>query len=98
MDEGQSVGLGGLIREVRTETRTKIPFLGDLPVVGAAFRSPSDDARRTELLIIIRPRVIRRSSDATALAEEYRERLSGPGALIGARPRTQENLFRRVFY
>lgn len=98
VDEGQSVVLGGLIREVRTETRTKIPFLGDLPVVGAAFRNTSDDDRRTELLIIIRPRVIRRSSDATALAEEYRERLSGPGALVGARPRTQENLFRRVFY
>ncbi|MEL6622827.1 MAG: type II secretion system secretin GspD, partial [Pseudomonadota bacterium] len=62
VDEGQSIVLGGLIRETRSVTRDKVPFLGDIPLLGVAFRSTSDQDRRTELLIVIRPRVIRNSS------------------------------------
>jgi len=98
VDEGQSVVLGGLIREVQTRGQTKIPLLGDIPILGAAFRSTTDVDRRTELLIVIRPRVIRRSSDAANITAEYRAKLSRPNALLSGRPSTPQHTLRRIFY
>lgn len=98
VDEGQSVVLGGLIRETRSVTRDKVPFLGDIPLLGVAFRSTSDQDRRTELLIVIRPRVIRNSSEAAEVAREYRDALSRPGSLINKKPQTPGHQFRRIFY
>ncbi|MDP2920827.1 MAG: hypothetical protein Q8O12_00460 [Candidatus Omnitrophota bacterium] len=50
---GDTVVLGGLIKESRTNTRTKTPFLGDLPLLGALFRKDSDSVRRKNLLIFV---------------------------------------------
>jgi len=72
---GQTVMLGGLISERQQKGRDGIPVLGDLPVIGDAFRSNSNNATRTELIIMIKPQVIRDSMDAQQVAEEMRAQL-----------------------
>ncbi len=56
--DGQSVVIGGLIQSVEEERRTKVPLLGDLPGIGAAFQSTKKTASKTELLVILTPRII----------------------------------------
>jgi len=73
--DGESVALGGLIQERDTAGKTHIPILGDIPVLGNAFGTKDDQINRTELLIIIRPRVVRDGEDAQRATEEYRSRI-----------------------
>jgi type II secretion system protein D len=56
--DGQSIVIGGLIQTIEEQRRTKVPGLGDVPLIGAAFRSKQNQARKTELLVILTPRVI----------------------------------------
>nr|WP_111576338.1 secretin N-terminal domain-containing protein [Falsochrobactrum ovis] len=72
---GQTVMLGGLISESQQRGRDGVPILGDLPLVGDAFRSNQNTAMRTELIILIRPQVIRDSLDAQNVAEQMRSQL-----------------------
>ncbi|MDB9999127.1 type II secretion system secretin GspD [Porticoccaceae bacterium] len=58
VQNGETVALGGLIRETTTDARSGIPLLMSIPVLGGAFRSTSKVTRRTELLVLITPRVI----------------------------------------
>jgi general secretion pathway protein D len=67
--------LGGLIQERDTAGKTHIPILGDIPVLGNAFGTKDDQINRTELLIIIRPRVMRDGDDARRATEEHRSRV-----------------------
>src|SRR5262245_36119679 len=62
--DGEVVALGGLIQERDSVGRNSIPILGDIPVLGNAFGTKDDHINRTELLIIIRPRVVRDGEDA----------------------------------
>ena len=72
---GQTVMLGGLISERQQRGRDGLPILGDLPLIGDAFRSNQNSATRTELIILIRPQVIRDSLDAQNVAEQMRSQL-----------------------
>jgi general secretion pathway protein D len=72
---GQTVMLGGLISEGQQRGRDGVPVLGDLPLIGDAFRSNQNSATRTELIILIRPQVIRDSLDAQHVAEQMRSQL-----------------------
>jgi general secretion pathway protein D len=74
---GQTVVLGGLIRDSRTEANTGIPVLRNLPIVGPLFGVTSDESLRTELLVVITPRVIQNPDQARAVTEELRQRLRG---------------------
>ena len=56
--DGETLVLGGMIQEVETKNVSKIPILGDLPVVGAAFRSTSTSKSKNELVIMITPKII----------------------------------------
>lgn len=72
---GQTVMLGGLISESQQRGRDGVPILGDLPLIGDAFRSNQNSASRSELIILIRPQVIRDSLDAQNVAEQMRSQL-----------------------
>lgn len=72
---GQTVVLGGLIQEAEDRGRSKVPVLGDIPVVGELFGSTSVSSGRTELIVFITPRVIRNAEDARDVSEELRSRL-----------------------
>ena len=72
---GETIALGGLIRETESRSNSGIPFLKDIPFLGAAFRSANNTLRRTELLIFITPRVIRSMQDARDTTEYLRRQL-----------------------
>jgi len=73
--DGEVVALGGLIQERNTVGKTQMPILGDIPILGNAFGTKGDQIGRTELLIMIRPRVVREGEDARRATEEYRSRV-----------------------
>jgi general secretion pathway protein D len=59
VDDGQIIVLGGLIEDRYTDNRSKVPLLGDNPGVGALFRSECRTKRRTNLMVFLRPVVMR---------------------------------------
>lgn len=75
VQNGQTIALGGLIRDRRTQTDSGIPGLKDVPVLGYLFRSSTDIGTRTELVVLITPRVVRSESDISRVTDEFRERL-----------------------
>ena len=56
--DGQTVVLGGLLLDETTKIKDKVPFLGDLPLVGRLFRSESSQAKKTSLVIFVTPTII----------------------------------------
>ena len=74
---GQSVLLGGLISETQDRSRSGIPLVEEIPILGEAFSRNIRTTRRTELVIFIQPQIIRDSVDAYKVAEELRTKLRG---------------------
>jgi general secretion pathway protein D len=72
---GQTVLLAGLISKRDAKGKNGIPLLGDLPGVGGLFSQRNRTQDRTELVVFIRPTVIRTGEDAQSVAEEFRSRL-----------------------
>ncbi|MCZ8173983.1 MAG: type II secretion system secretin GspD [Burkholderiaceae bacterium] len=68
VDDGAILVLGGLIEDRFVTTRSKVPLLGDLPLVGALFRSESRERRRTNLMVFLRPVVVRDADSASRLS------------------------------
>jgi general secretion pathway protein D len=68
VDDGAILVLGGLIEDRFTETRNQVPLLGDLPMVGNLFRSTSRKKNRTNLMVFLRPVVLRDASGADKLS------------------------------
>lgn len=74
---GQTVLLAGLIQEKNELDRGGIPLLDQIPKVGDLFSHQTKTTTRTELIIFIRPQVIRDGVDASFVAEEFRTKLRG---------------------
>jgi general secretion pathway protein D len=74
---GQTVLLAGLISERQERTRSGVPILESLDWIGDAFSHNSTATQRTELIIFIRPQIIRDGVDARRVAEELRAKLRG---------------------
>ena len=74
---GESVVLGGLIRDNESTGRSGIPLLMDIPGLGALFSTTNTVASRTELLIFISPRVLEGEEDLRELNKEMRDRMKG---------------------
>jgi type IV pilus assembly protein PilQ len=62
--DGQTLVLSGIIRDTDRQTLTKVPFLGDLPIIGALFRQEQNQNIRNEVIIIVTPRIIDDSQNA----------------------------------
>jgi general secretion pathway protein D len=94
VSDGQTVLLAGLISETQSVTRSGIPVLDQIPKIGNIFTQNLKGIQRTELIIFIRPQVIRDSVDASVVAEELRSKMRGskvgsvrpPGAVAPAAP------------
>jgi general secretion pathway protein D len=74
---GQTVLLAGLISEQQNGTRSGIPLLDQIPGIGDGFSYQDKTKTRTELIIFIRPQIIRDGTDAHFVAEELRSKLRG---------------------
>ena len=72
---GQTVVLGGLITKSQTDITRKVPGLGDVPVVGMLFRYDAKVVRRSELLIIMTPHVVRNENDAERIKKTEAARM-----------------------
>jgi general secretion pathway protein D len=86
VQDGDTIGLGGLIRDTKTKGNSGVPVLRDIPYLGPLFSTTNDEARRTELLILITPRVMRDQRDALVLTEELRQKLRSASNLLRPLP------------
>jgi general secretion pathway protein D len=90
--DGQALALGGIIQTTSSASTGQVPFLGDIPLLGTMFKNKGSEAARTELLIIIKPHVIRNFDDVEAITREFRDELAleakharGPPGTLGAK-------------
>lgn len=58
VDDGETVVLGGIFDDIKQNQYEKVPFFGDLPVVGALFKNNTRSSAQTELLIFVTPRIV----------------------------------------
>ena len=71
---GQTVLLGGLIRQRDSRSHSGVPGLSRIPLLGALFRGRSENLMRTELIVLITPKVITNGDDAKRVSDDYRKR------------------------
>ncbi len=74
VQSGQTVLLGGLIQQDEGVTNTGIPGLNRIPVIGRLFGNTNRNRDRTELIVLITPRIIRNSDEAKQVTDEYQEK------------------------
>jgi general secretion pathway protein D len=73
VDDGQTIVIGGLIQENKNEAQTQVPCLGNLPVLGWAFKQTSERKRKTNLLIFITPHIITSPDDVRRVTDHKRQ-------------------------
>ncbi|CAN5579469.1 hypothetical protein BH11ARM2_BH11ARM2_24310 [soil metagenome] len=74
--DGETVILGGIIRNTVTSSVHKVPLLGDIPILGNLFKTTTKDNAKTELLVFLTPRIVHDSDDAALLKERSVKQLS----------------------
>ncbi|MFP3385883.1 type II secretion system secretin GspD [Tritonibacter sp. SIMBA_163] len=98
LTDGSTLALGGLVQERDTKTVTKVPGLGDTPVVGALFRRTESNKSRSELLVLIRPRVVETVEQGRSVTGYWRSKLSGANSILetglGSPKHTVQDVFR----
>jgi len=75
VQSGESVALGGLIRDSRSNSVIGIPILSEIPILGSLFKTTDNSIKRTELLVLLTPRVVKNRQDFADVTEELRSRL-----------------------
>jgi len=68
VNDGQTVVLGGILDTTKSKTANKVPWLGDIPVLGNLFKSTTNVNNMTELLIFITPKILREGSTSTDIS------------------------------
>jgi len=82
VQDGDAVALGGLIRDSLSYGDSGVPVLKDIPLLGKLFSSTTDTKDRTELLIFLRPRILRSPAAARDMTDQLRKGLSGLDAMM----------------
>ncbi|XSG85963.1 MAG: type II secretion system secretin GspD [Methylohalobius sp. ZOD2] len=73
--DGDTLVLGGLIRDRRSQDEQGIPFLHSLPLIGPLFGSTNERFNRTELVVLLTPRVVQSRGDVYGITNEFKQRL-----------------------
>lgn len=68
VDDGQILVLGGLIEDTYTDNKSKVPLLGDIPYLGSLFRTETRSKKRTNLMVFLRPTVLRDADTSNKLS------------------------------
>jgi len=79
VQDGNTIIIGGLIRDDVSRARAGIPLLSKIPVLGWLFGNTSDTEQRTELIILLTPRVIRNHADANSVTSDYVDSITKTG-------------------
>ncbi|WDE00526.1 secretin N-terminal domain-containing protein [Thalassomonas actiniarum] len=74
-ESGQTIILAGLISENRTQKDSKVPFFGDLPFIGGLFKANTDAGDKTELVVLVTPRVIESADEWSDIKERFTQGL-----------------------
>ncbi|MPM44351.1 hypothetical protein SDC9_91029 [bioreactor metagenome] len=74
---GDAIVLGGLIKDTDENRKAGVPFLSEVPVIGALFGRHANTYQRTELLVVLSPRVVRTDIDIREVSDELRDRMKG---------------------
>ncbi len=74
-DNGGTIVLGGLITDDRQSSRSEVPGLGKVPIIGGLFRNRSEQARRQTLFVFLRPTILRTRGDVAAVSDNRFQRL-----------------------
>lgn len=77
VQDGQTIVIGGLIREDVTKSSSGVPFLSKIPLIGWLFGGSVDDTKRQEIIILLTPRVIKNQKDAQNLSGEFIDKMTG---------------------
>ena len=75
VQDGEVLALGGLIRNMQTKGRSGLPFLSQIPVIGGLFGRQTTSGGKIELIVLLKPRVIRTVDDGRAITEELRAKI-----------------------
>ena len=76
VNDGGTIVLAGMMQDKATRTRQQVPLIGDIPLIGNAFKNKDDAVVRTELLIAISPHVVKDNRQVSEIAAEFRDRLN----------------------
>ncbi|MEK6798984.1 MAG: secretin N-terminal domain-containing protein [Planctomycetota bacterium] len=79
--DGETVVIGGLIQSRDGRSETKIPLLGDIPVLGALFRTTSDSTTKTELMVVLTVDILRTDEDRRRMSVEQRDKFILPDSI-----------------
>jgi general secretion pathway protein D len=74
---GETLVLGGLVKQRDSTKKEGLPFLSSIPLVGGLFGAQSKGGERSELLLVVTPRVIRSDDEAREVSQELRDRMKG---------------------
>jgi general secretion pathway protein D len=99
VQDGETIVIGGLIREDTTFSRSGIPFLSKIPILGWLFGTTNDDKQRVEIIILLTPRVVKNQQEARSVADTFIDNMAGESKgrikreeLIKERPQKMETV------
>ena len=82
VQSGKTIVLGGLIKENHSTSKSGVPLLYQVPVLGSLFGGTSDSARRTELIVLLTPKVTTNQFEADAVTRELKARMGAVSELL----------------
>lgn len=80
--DGETVVIGGLIQERKDKTTSGVPILKSIPILGHLFKYTTDTIGKTELIILLTPRIVSNPEQAVDIANELKEKLKGLKELL----------------
>jgi general secretion pathway protein D len=95
IQDGQTVAIAGIMSDQLSTARNRVPVLGDIPILGVLFGQTSRNARRSELIFLITPHVIRNLPTAAELTLEFKRALRNAYEVIEDRESQQRELLRK---
>ena len=101
VDDKETIVLGGILRDIVTHNTDKVPLLGDIPLIGRLFSNKRDVLEKQNLMLFIKPSIVRNSTDAEATTMEKYQTLrlihngKSGSPLFGEMPEEAEQLFDR---
>ncbi len=81
---GDTIVLGGLIRENKNRSQSGVSALSDVPLLGRLFKTTADSTRRTELVVLITPRAVQDPAVACHITEEFRRKMGSLKPFYGS--------------
>ena len=98
VNDSETLLLGGLVQDQRSRATNQIPGVGDIPLVGNAFKDKIDSVEKRELVIMITPHVMHSVDDGREITEEYKRKLLDISSKTIAQPHDIEQSTRRTLF